>query len=56
MYRVVHTNLVGEYGFIVEDVLSPIHQCIYIFGSGQLRGSLIFNAIFPKVLVATELQ
>jgi hypothetical protein len=46
------TDSIREDGFVIEDILSPVHEGVDILGRGELRGALVTHAVFPKVFVS----
>jgi hypothetical protein len=47
------TDGVWEDSLVVEDILSPVHESINIFGRRKLCGAFVAHAIFPKVFVSS---
>ena len=47
-----HTDRIREDGFVVEDILSPVHEGVDILGRGKLRGALVAHAVFPEIFVS----
>ncbi len=47
-----HTDRIREDGFVVKDILSPVHESVDILGRGKLRGALVAHAVFPEIFVS----
>lgn len=49
---VVYTYFVGEDGFVFEEILDPVHQCIDVFWCWEFGGAFVFDAVFPEVFIS----
>lgn len=48
---IIGTYLIREDILVVQNVLSPIHQSVYVFWGWKFGGLLVLDTIFPQVLV-----